>query len=58
MRLTVVDINGNLATIEMDDNSPVEDLKALVEVEVIYSPSSKLSSCTDEYSIRSTNPHL
>ena len=34
MRVTVVDVNGNIATLEMGDDSQIEDLKALIEVEV------------------------
>lgn len=34
MQITVVDVNGNVAALEMDENSPISDLKALIEIEM------------------------
>ena len=34
MIVTIVDITGNIVPIELDEASSIEDLKALIEVEV------------------------
>jgi len=34
MIVTIVDITGNIVPIELDENSSIEDLKALIEVEM------------------------
>jgi len=57
MRVSIIDINGNIATVEMDDEGLIEDLKALVEVEV-YFPLYSILTPKDEYSFCSTNSFI